>query len=104
MIIPQTFTSYQIKQANYFHKERLNLQGNLSMLPSNKLNITSFSKLVRVTRTERKNEKKKVIEVDRSILTETLVFCYNCVISTILEGIYTHAQKIAERDLLLAKR
>lgn len=44
------------------------------MLPSSKLNITSFSKSARVTRKELKYGKTKLIEVNQSFPIEILIF------------------------------
>ena len=50
-----------------------------------KVNITSFSKLVRVTGTENEYGKTTVIEVNRSIPVDILIFC-SCI-----HGVYTIA-------------
>ena len=52
----------------------LHLQGHFVMLPSSKLNITSFSKSARVTRKELKYGKTKLIEVNQSFPIEILIF------------------------------
>ena len=44
------------------------------MLPTSKVNITSFSKLVQVPRTENKYRKKTVIKVNQRIFVDILIF------------------------------
>ena len=44
------------------------------MLPTSKVNITSFSKLVQVPRTENKYQNTTVIEVNQSIPVDILIF------------------------------
>ena len=66
------------------------------MLPSSELGIISFSKSARVTKTKQKYGKTKVIEVNRIVSVEILfrLRIQNSIIPTVLEAIYTHAQKL----------